>query len=150
MRITIAWTLNAYIYLMLIGTLAIPVIMKGNNSNSFISYLFSIVFYLLLCSIINKLLVKNFFPYPKGDFVNELTEEFKKQRLSERIYIIIRNAMGPPIIFIVFGTIVNTQMRGRNLDYLDLIIIGTPLCFILILRILFKIYQKDISRKKDI
>lgn len=150
MRITIAWTLNAYIYFMLIITLLIPVITKENiDANSFKGFLFATVFYLLLCSIINKLIVKKFFPYPKGEFVNQLTEEFKKQRLSERIYISIRNALIPGIIFIVFGTIVNTQIRGRNLDYMDLIIIGTPLCLILILRILFTIYQKDISRRKD-
>ena len=105
------------------------------------------LFLLLLCSVINKVLVKKFFPYPKGDFVRELKNDFMKERLSERIYLGIRNGFIPAIVLLSIGTIVKTA-KGSIFTFIDVIILGAPVLLILVFRLIFTLYQK-ISDKKN-
>ena len=147
MRLTIAWTLNAYIYFLIIMVLVFPVIYyEGFKFINLVGTLIGILIFLLLCSIINKILVKNFFPYPKGDFVKELKDEFMKERLSERIYIFIRNGLIPIIVLLSIGLLVKAA-KGNFYPFLDLIIIGAPILLIIILRVIFNIYQQVINKK---
>ena len=151
MRLTIAWTLNAYIYFLIIMVLVFPVIYyEGFKFINLVGTLIGILIFLLLCSIINKILVKNFFPYPKGDFVKELKNEFMKQRLSERIYLGIRDAIIPVIILLGLGSFVKTTIKGIMFTYLDVIIIGTPLLLILLLRVIFSVYQNITNKNNNL
>lgn len=148
MRLTIAWTLSIYIYFLIIMINIVPLFMHGESKFIILeSTLVGSLFLLLLCSVINKVLVKKFFPYPKGDFVRELKNDFMKERLSERIYIGIRNGFIPAIVLLSIGTIVKTA-KGSIFTFIDVIILGAPVLLILVFRLIFTLYQK-ISDKKN-
>ena len=130
--------------------IVLPISYRGFVFTNLIGLLIGTLFFLLLCSIINKILVKKFFPYPKGEFVIKLKEEFMKQRLSERIYIGIRDFIIPIIILLSIGSFVKTTIKGIMFTYLDVIIIGTPICLILLLRVIFSIYQSVSKDRKKL
>ena len=123
-------------------------ILRGKYENytplRIIIFIFSITLLLLIISLINKLLVKKFFPYPRGEFVNELKDIFMQNRLSERIYISLKDLLWIAVIVYLLGSLgrLGNTYGGAILNYLDFIIISGLMFFILILRLIFSIYQK--------
>ena len=70
-----------------------------------------------------------------------------KERLSERIYLFMRDGLIPFIVLLFIGLLVKA-FTGKLYPLLDIIIIGAPILLIFILRIIFTLYQK-ISDKKS-
>lgn len=141
MRITIAWILNGYLYFVFIAIVSTTFMSNGFKADTFWSIIFSLIFILLICSIINKLIIKKFFPYPKGEFVELLKKEFLRERYSERVYLSLRD-------FLISGIVMWTiAMLGKlvtplGMNFLDGVILFAILFLILILRVIFKFYQK--------
>ena len=141
MRLTITWMLNGYLYFIMLAISSSIFISNNFRVQDLWGITFSLIFILLICSIINKLILKKFFPYPKGEFVEQLKEEFLKERYSERVYLSLRDFLISGIVLLSIGMI-GKSITPIGINFLDGIILSGILFLILILRVIFKVYQK--------
>ena len=105
-----------------------------------------------MTSLINYLFVYKFFFYPKGEFVEGLYKEFKKYRLSKKIYFVLRGI----IIFIIL--LINVGAISQSFDYYSSAsmviggIIGAtwyPILALIFLKGIFSIFDRIVTKKDN-
>lgn len=115
--------------------------------------LITLLIFLLLSSLINYLFVNKFFFYPKGEFVEGLYKEFKKYRLSKKIYFVLRGI----IIFIILLIIVGGIRQSFDYYSSATMVIGGligatwyPILALIFLKIIFSIFDRIVTKKDNV
>ena len=156
-RLHLSWFFTGIFLFAFCG--AIFFFIEGLNSNTqiviwklILAALVTLLILLLLTSLINYLFVYKFFFYPKGEFVEGLYKEFKKYRLSKKIYFVLRGI----IIFIIL--LINVGAISQSFDYYSSAsmviggIIGAtwyPILALIFLKGIFSIFDRIVTKKDN-
>lgn len=156
-RLHLSWFFTVFFMLGICGTIFFLIVSLISNPQIVIwklllAGLITSLIFLLLSSLINYLFVYKFFIYPRGRFVEGLYKEFKKYRLSKKIYFVLRGIIIFIILIMIMGSIRQSFDYYSSASMVISGLIGAtsyPIVALIILKGIFSIFDKVVTKKDN-
>ena len=148
-RLHLSWFFTVFFLLGICGTIFFLIVSLNSNPQIVI---WKLVLAGLITSLINYLFVYKFFFYPKGEFVKGLYKEFKKYRLSKKIYFVLRAIIIFIILLMIIGSIRQSFDYYSSASMVLSGLIGAtwyPIVALIFLKGIFSVFDKVVTKKDN-